>query len=437
MADHAGGAVETVEAADGPEPMDGIPFSIPFMCAINTPTGDGRTFEQFDLAPLPWPLATQFQRTPGHDGADISGKITKASIDDQGVVSGEGVYLLTDDGVQAAQLAANEAMPGFSIDADEAYEMSLGEDGTRTYHRARIRGGIQLQMPAFAQAKIVVDPAAVEAAVQQMAANAEVVAHAETIVAAMTRPRQWAPPAAFFNDPGYGDTPESDPRLHAYPDRSGKLAGYHAPFTISPDGHVEGHIAPWNMCHTGYTDRCVRPPVSAMNYAYFHRGEVEAANGEIIPVGNITFEAAHASDGNRYAAQEHYDNSALVAAYGRVGEDKHGVWFSGVLRPDLTAAQRATFQALGPSGDWRREGGALELVACTMVPVQGYPHVRTWVADGKCQRLVASGGIAVAGDHSAELAELRHRIALLEGLALTPEVLAARTEAALAVILAE
>lgn len=424
-------ADDTAELAGvdvGAETPDGIPFEIPFLCATNTPTGDGRVFEHFDMADLPMPFAYQPERAPAHDKAIICGRITGLSktADENGVQqwSARGMYLPNDAGIEAAQLAASDTMPGVSIDADKSFLMSLGEDGTKVYHSARIRGAIQLQLPAFAQAKATCNQEDVTACIDRIAAASDqLVASAEALLASVAAPPRWAPPTSFFDNPEFGD-PETDERLCPYRNREGQVAGFKSPMRILADGRVEGHIAGWHECHIGYPDACVTPPASATNYAYFQRGEVMCAGGELLPIGVLCFDTGHADEyGSALQAQAHYDDTGTIAAFVRCGEDEHGIWFSGVVRPDLTDGQLATFRATGPSGDWRREGGNLELVAALNVPTQGFPSMRTrvLVSDGRCMTLIAAGAEPVVprGDSQmmeefvTELATLRAAIAPL------------------------
>jgi hypothetical protein len=102
---------------------------------------------------------------------------------------------------------------------------------------------------------------------------------------------------------------------------------------------------------------------------------------------------------NALAAASHYDHTGTVAADVRAGEDEHGIWVAGALRPTLTDEQIRTFRAAPLSGDWRRIGGRLELVAALAVNTPGFPVPRTrarvLVASGVQQSVIA---VAPAGD---------------------------------------
>jgi hypothetical protein len=393
---------------DGDGDIDGIPFTIPILCMANTPTGDGRLFENFDMAALPMPFSTQFERAPGHDKAIISGKITSIAKNADDSYSAQGMYDPTDIGLAAARLAANGTMPGVSVDADKAYEMSLSDDGREIYHNARIRGAIQLQMPAFAESKVMVNPDHVDRVVAALN-NADDSTTLSEIPGGASAPtllfslqasaNTFAPPDAWFHNPVFGTNAEDDPRLGVvlHP-KSGKFLGYKSPTHIEPaDEHglhrVYGHVAGWKECHTGYEGKCVNPPASAHDYAYFHTGEIVTASGEVIACGKLTFNTGHPDDmhASAQAAARHYDDTGSVAAFVRCGEDQHGIWFSGVMHPDLNDIELATIRACGPSGDWRSLGGNLEQIGVLIVPTQGFVSPRLLVADGRCKTLVAAG----------------------------------------------
>lgn len=166
---------------------------------------------------------------------------------------------------------------------------------------------------------------------------------------------------------------------------------------ITKEGRVYGHLCDWNGCHTGFTGVCVPPFRSASNYAYFNVGELETAEGELVPCGKLMF----SMDGGKHAdvdpsltyldVQRHYDDATKVGAFVRAGSDRFGTWLAGVLRPGLTDIEIQHLRAHPPSGDWRPVRGATDLVAAFAVPIPGFPISRG-------QALVAS---AAGGDVTA------------------------------------
>jgi hypothetical protein len=149
--------------------------------------------------------------------------------------------------------------------------------------------------------------------------------------------------------------------------------------------HVYGYVATWGVCHVGVPGKCETAPHSQSNYAYYRTGMIETTEGDV-PVGQITMATGHA-DGRMQArpAAAHYDNTGAVVADVATGEDAIGIWFSGLLRPGTDDETRRALKASGRlSGDWRRIGGSLELVAALAVNVPGFPITRP--------ALVASAG---------------------------------------------
>lgn len=131
-------------------------------------------------------------------------------------------------------------------------------------------------------------------------------------------------------------------------------------------------------------------------------------------------DAGHAPTGpgtTAQAAMAHYDNSALTIADIVTGEDAFGVWFAGAMHPDVTDAQVRRLRANALSGDWRKLGGGLELIAALAVPVQGFPVQRAMVASGEVTALIAAG-VTPALKHErvqlGELVDLRARVERME-----------------------
>ena len=166
------------------------------------------------------------------------------------------------------------------------------------------------------------------------------------------------------------------------------------PFTVTNDGRVYGHVATWDTCHIGLPigeeeGQCTTAPHSSTNYAFFLTGEVETDLGPVA-VGQITLGGGHADGRARLrAAVSHYDSTSTAVADVTAGEDEHGIWVSGVLRPNVTDEQVRALRAAAISGDWRqvRPGRAddMELIAALAVNVPGFPIPRP-------SMLVASGG---------------------------------------------
>lgn len=164
-------------------------------------------------------------------------------------------------------------------------------------------------------------------------------------------------------------------------------------------GHVSGHLAAWGVCHIGIQGVCQEAPRSLSNYANFRKGIVPTTTGEQA-VGCLTYGIGHANPKLRAAAATaHYDRPDAVWAYVNIGEDSHGIWYSGVLRPGVTEEMIADILAIGSlSGDWRGIGRyGLDLVAAVSVNTPGY----ALAADGGVQTTLIAAGY-VPGDLYAE-----------------------------------
>lgn len=169
------------------------------------------------------------------------------------------------------------------------------------------------------------------------------------------------------------------------------------PLTITDDGQVYGHIATWGTAHIGYQGQKVTAPRSASGYAYYCLKQAVSASGKTYNVGNLTLSGGHADiRASAEQAVAHYDNTNSAVADVTAGEDKHGIWVAGSLRPDVTPEQLRVLRASAPSGDWRPINGHLELVAVCQVNVPGFPVARARVASGAITALVAAGARELA-----------------------------------------
>lgn len=145
------------------------------------------------------------------------------------------------------------------------------------------------------------------------------------------------------------------------------------PLTIDDDGRVYGHIAAWGTCHTGY-DRCVTPPRGGDYSTFMSVGRVTCEDDIQVSTGALVWGTQHADLSlSLLAAFAHYEVASHGFADVRVGEDEHGIWMAGALRPHVTFGDLRTLQALSVSGDWRQRQGRLDMIAALAVNVPGFP----------------------------------------------------------------
>jgi hypothetical protein len=226
---------------------------------------------------------------------------------------------------------------------------------------------------------------------------------AQDVVVAHAWHDDWRPPASWFADPHLGQV---------------------MPIMVTDQGRVYGHAAQWGQCHLGYMNECVMPPFESY-HAYYRTGEVVTDDGQHIAVGTITAGIEHAPLQMRAAsAKEHYENTDAVVAFVVTGNDEHGIWVAGAIRPDAHASRVQALRGSGQvSPDWRRIGGELRMVGLLAVNVSGYqvPKARSLVASGEIRSLIVSGMVNVRHPEPDE-EELNRRAMLLLRQALAARV---------------
>lgn len=408
--DEPGGAWEGVIAREGEQ------------------TGDGRLIEVGALRwdELPIPLRVAFKDVGGHDGAEVCGRIETVERREGGDIYATGTFDLGSAvGTEAYRQVSEKMSNGVSIDTDDvtfrimakadlaaadddpAPEPEADEEGRvkvaamstsdeiTVIESARLRAATLVAVPAFASARVYAAgqaPAPAEPSGSGEDADSEAdfarsedadPLNRDALIAAAI---PTAPPEAWFKDPG--------------------LTGPTA-LVIEDDGRVYGHIAAWGTCHIGQIGKCVEPPTSPSNYAYFRTGALQTAEGTSVAVGHLTMDTGHA--GPRDSASQaaaHYDNTGYVFADVAAGEDAYGIWVAGSLRPGIPAERVRIARSAPISGDWRTIRGSLELVGALAVNVPGFPvpRPRGLLASGEVKSLLASGVVA----HDDQAARASH-----------------------------
>ena len=370
------------------------------LARLGVPTGDKRIIAPGALTSRDLPLPLMWQRVSdsGHSGAVTVGAIETLTIDNEsGMVTATGRFLPV-RGADDAQRQTEAGVTGPSVDLFDDVdimevqtlieagvvgpnlldnmddiEYAMDDEGMIVITHARIAGATLVQIPAFAGVSI------------DMADEESMLSEATRVAADRMWPLQASaapvlPPRAWF------ERPDLD-RL--------------TPITVSDTGRVFGHIAGWETCHVGLPG-CVTAPFSASGYAYFHVAEQPTAEGTVLPVGTLVAGPRHADPQLAFqAATQHYDDPAAAVARVVAGEDKHGIWVAGWMLPGATAEARQTFMSSPVSGDWRRIGGSLELIAVCSVNAPGFPVPRARVAFSldRQRTLIASGCQPVSGSY--------------------------------------
>jgi len=185
------------------------------------------------------------------------------------------------------------------------------------------------------------------------------------------------------------------------------------PFTVTDDGRIFGHAALWGACHTSFANSCVQPPYES-DYSYFTTGEVVTADGTRVAAGQITLGTSHAATRGITAMQaiDHYGDTGTAVADVTAGADDHGIWIAGAVRPGVDHNNIHALRASALSGDWRRLGGSLRMVALLAVNVPGFPIPRTSTTmNGDRQlTLVAAGVVTEDAVNEARLEQMRAQV---------------------------
>ena len=322
---------------------------------------------------LPLAIFAQFNNA-GHADAPIVGSIQAITkepwISGMVLVKATGVFNLSiEAGRQAAQMCDDQTLRWGSIDLevldDRLVEVGSGsggdmldilfgeeDEGESDWYfevlDGRIMGYTMVATPAFPQA--VCCPMDRELEVPEPMGTAM-----EVSAGLMASGIPNIPPAAWHADPKLTEV---------------------TPLTIDDSGKVFGHLALWDTCHIGFDGLCITPPQSQAGYAYFMTGQIKLDNGEFAKVGHITYDTGHA--GATLGWQDttaHYDHTGSVGADITVGEDEFGIWVAGSLRANVTEEGMRALRSAPLSGDWRKIGTGLELVAALSVNVPGFPIV--------------------------------------------------------------
>jgi hypothetical protein len=342
-------------------------------------TGDGRILSEGGGSSRDLPRAIMWQeRTEsGHGGAVVVGRMETLRIAD-GMVTATGSMLEDIPYKVLEELEAGVIGPSVDLD-DIEYVMDADENLVLT--RWRVAGATLVAVPAFADVSFTLDPLpapeiyaeAVPAGYDSWDAySASLATFATQTREAMAAPV--LPQAEWFQNPGVTEL---------------------TPLTVTPEGRVFGHIAPWGECHIGLPG-CVTAPSSMSGYSHFMTGAQRVVGGAEVPAGTLVTGPRHADPQQAFrAAQQHYDDLDAAVAKVAAGEDEFGIWVAGWMLPGASPARVEQFMSSPVSGDWRRVGGSLELIAVCSVNAPGFPVPRARVAfsHGEQRALVGSFGV--------------------------------------------
>ncbi|MFU8849430.1 phage minor head protein [Micromonospora sp. SL1-18] len=365
------------------------------LAPLGAKSGDRRIFAadgDWSFRDLPLALRWAREDAPGHEGAVTIGRITAGEVQ-KSRLSGAGDFIdaVPELGEALELLRAGVLFPSVDLDdfefmftdekgtpiedmSDEEWEafMEAGEDPYITVTKGRVMAVTLVGTQAFPDAKLeLVDDEPAEGEPADEEPKEEEAVAASGAAAAKKQVASLYPPRAWFDDPGLAEL---------------------TPITVTADGRVFGHLADKD-CHLSFLTggQCVVPPEEG-GFDWFHRPEIQTAEGELVAVGHITAGTGHADlQASAASAVAHYDDTGTQVAVVRAGRDAHGTWVAGSLVPEATEEQVQLLRRSPLSGDWRWIGGARQLVAALCVNVGGFPVVRGRSSGGRAYAMVASG----------------------------------------------
>ena len=348
---------------------------------LGVPTSDREILAadiDLTMREFPHPMAWQKQASGGHMDSFTVGVVEEARVDGDRVWA-SGYFLNSPEAVEAAdQVKHRVSAP--SLDLATAEYIFTDENGKEiegdlfdwweengepyTYFtKAEQTGFTLVQTPAFDGIDITLG--------ERETRDLAVVA---AIVASVDEPRVKMYDPSLFENP--------------------KLGRATAPTMDNTTGRIYGHLAEWG--HTIRGGREVTPR-NRNGYLNFHTSQVQLDDGRQLSVGRLTVQGGHAATtaGVTVAtARAHYDNVCTAFALVRVGEDEHGIWFSGVPAPGVSPEVLQMGMTAPLSGDWRNCAGVgLDMIGAHAVNSPGFPIYSVVTGpDGRELALVASLG---------------------------------------------
>lgn len=376
------------------------------LARLGTPTGDGRILVPGGITSrdLPLPILWQRQTEGGHGGSIVVARMETISFGDD-MVTATGSMLDSAEYSEVIELI-EAGVIGPSVDLDDV-DYVTDDDGNMIITKGRVSGATLVPIPAFEGVSITLDPLPAPTFPGDKPCypgdpdpQCEDVYHAELMTFASTAQAARTatvvrPTADMFRQP---DVDRLTPLVVTNPDEQGRR-------------RVFGHIAGWETEHVGLPGR--RAPKSRNGYASFMVAPQVLEDGSTIAVGTLVTGPRHADPELAFrAAQQHYDDLNSAVAKVVAGEDAYGIWVAGWIAPGVDPVKLEQFMSTPVSGDWRRIGGSLELIAVCSVNVPGFPTQRVRASfSGQTQRtLIASFGITPRQGGLAELADANRRI---------------------------
>lgn len=387
------------ETFDAKNPPAGMLRAVKFptLMYVNKRTMDGRRIEKsgFDGGEFPHPFMFQFTFQPAHLGSNPVGRFDKINVLKSGKVEAFGWILDNDEGQRAALLIETKSQRGVSVDLGVSkYEVRWNEKTEKIefdFLETTLTGVTGVAFPAFADAKAAFD----DLNATDLAAAVAVLP--DMLVWDVDDDESLNITASYATDDlaaaaGVGEL--VIPTLKAAHHQRPATDGLPFPLRVTTDGRVQGWVATWGQCHIGIDGKCITPPRSRTGYALFATRLAPFDDGEDRWVGPLVLGAKHAPGELDYeATAEYYGNACRAWADVTIGEDEHGIWVSGSVRPGTSEDDIRAGMLAAVSGHWKPYKGSMEMIAILSVNAPGFPvpRPRAGVAAAGVYDLTAAG----------------------------------------------
>lgn len=212
----------------------------------------------------------------------------------------------------------------------------------------------------------------------------------ELVASAWSAMRDAAPmPAAWFREPTEEELPPGSGGVRY------------------DGGRVYGWVAQAGEPHAGFPGRNLTiESLGRLDLSHFLRARFSLDDGGVVKAGAFTMNAPHGRDGAECETSAcQFDDTRTVAGIVTVGMNARGLWFSGAAAPWLSEWDRSVFAACQPSYHMRQaKGGQWQLRAVLSVPVPGHssPLLAAAVTERSNLWLAASAAVLNRPDTSGQ-----------------------------------
>lgn len=171
-------------------------------------------------------------------------------------------------------------------------------------------------------------------------------------------------------------------------------------------GRIYGWVAQAGEPHAGFPGKNLtieKLAKQGLDFSHFLRAKFPLDDGTVVRAGAFTMNAGHHRDGAECeTAVCQFDDSRTVAAIITVGYNSRGLWFSGATAPWLSDWDRRVFLGCQPSYHLKQgRGGKWELRAVLSVPVPGHSSPLLAAAIERANMALCASAAAVADAPSA------------------------------------